>query len=114
MKLLLDEMYPALITGELRARRHDVLSVHEAPGSGAPDADVFAFAQSDQRVIVTENVQDFRPLAEEVLRRGERHYGVIFTTSRRWPRSNPGRLIAALDSLLASTPEQPRDMEFWL
>ncbi|HSI97574.1 MAG TPA: DUF5615 family PIN-like protein [Gaiellaceae bacterium] len=40
MKLLLDEMYPSLIARELRARGHDVVSVHERPGSGTPDDEV--------------------------------------------------------------------------
>ena len=42
------------------------------------------------------------------------HAGVVFTTEKRWPRTDPGALITALDELLASTPEQPVDAELWL
>ena len=78
--LLLDEMYPSLIARELRARGHDMVSVHESPGGGTPDEQVFAFAQAE----------------------------------KRWPRSDPGAFIAALDRLLAATPDQPVDGEIWL
>ena len=44
MKLLLDEMYPIFISRELRARGHDVVSVHEAPGGGWPDDEVLDYA----------------------------------------------------------------------
>jgi hypothetical protein len=114
LKLLLDEMYPSLIARELRARGHDVISVHESPGSGTSDEQVIDHARSDGRSIVTENVRDYRPLAETLLAAGETHSGLVFTTDKRWPRTNPGALIAALDELLKSTPEQPIDSELWL
>lgn len=114
MKLLLDEMYPSLIARELRGRGHDVASVHEAPGRGNPDDEVFDHARSAGRAVVTENVRDYRPLAEALLDAGESHSGRVFTTAKRWPRTDPGRLITALDELLASTPHQPVDAELWL
>lgn len=107
-------MYPSLIADELRARGHDVMSVHETPGRGTPDDEVFDLARSDGRAIVTENVRDYRPLAEALLVAGKSHAGVVFTTDKRWPRSDPGALIAALDELLTALPEQPVDAEFWL
>jgi hypothetical protein len=114
LKALLDEMYPSFIARELRAREHDVVSVHESPGSGTPDEEVFAFARSEGRAVVTENVRDYRPLADAALVAGDHHAGPILTTEKRWPRSDPGALIAALDRLLASTAEQPVDTEIWL
>ena len=85
MRLLLDEMYPRLIATELQARGHDVVSV-----------------------------RDYRSLGEELMAAGESHTGMVFTTPKRWPRSNPGALIAALNELLTATPEQPIDGELWL
>lgn len=114
MKLLLDEMYPSLIADELRVRSHDVVSVHEAPGRGTTDDEVFNHARSNGRAIVTENVRDYRPLAEALLVAEESHAGVVFTTEKRWPRSDPGALISAFDELLMSTSEQPVDVELWL
>jgi hypothetical protein len=114
LKLLLDEMYPNLIGRDLRARGHDVVSVHDAPGSGTADEDVLDYARDQERAVVTENVRDYRPLAEALLAAGRSHYGLVFTTEKRWPRRDPGALIAALDQLLNSTPEQPVDSELWL
>ena len=107
-------MYPSLIARELRTRGHDVVSVHEAPGRGTPDDEVFDYARSDGRAVVTENISDYRPLAEALLVAGESHAGVVFTTDKRWPRSEPGALVTALDGLLIAMPEQPVDAELWL
>jgi hypothetical protein len=49
-----------------------------------------------------------------VLAAGSSHPGIVFTTDRRWPRSDPGALIKALEALAASTPEQPLNAESWL
>lgn len=114
MKLLLDEMCPAFIAEQLRARGHDAVSVHDEPGRGTPDDEVFSHARSHGRAVVTENVRDFRPLAEALLVAGDNHAGVVFTIEKRWPRSDPGTLIVALEQLLASRPDQPTDAELWL
>lgn len=114
MKLLLDEMYPSLIARELRARGHDVVSVHESPGSGTPDERVLDHARSEGRAVVTENIRDYRPLAEALIVAGASHSGLVFTTEKRWRRTDPGALITALDALLVANPEQKVDGELWL
>jgi predicted nuclease of predicted toxin-antitoxin system len=114
VKLLLDEMYPNVIAQQLRGRGHDVKSVHDAPGRGSPDSDVLEHARMEGRTVVTENVRDFRPLAERQIEAGKSHAGLVFTTDRRWPRTDIGALIDALDRLLAEHPDQPFPMEIWL
>jgi len=114
MRLLLDEMFPRRIVEELQRRGHDVISVHDRPGSGTPDEDVFEFATREGRALVTENVRDLRPLATARLAAGNHHSGLVLTTPRRWPRDKPGALIDALDALLRETTEQPLDSELWL
>jgi hypothetical protein len=104
-------MYPRMIAAELCARGHDAISVHDSPGSGTSDEDVLSHAIADGRAVVTENVRDLRPLAEALLVTGQRHAGLVFTTAKRWPRTDPGQLITALDSLAAATPHQPLDTE---
>ncbi|MBI2964967.1 MAG: DUF5615 family PIN-like protein [Chloroflexi bacterium] len=78
------------------------------------DEDVLEYARRQGRTVVTENVRDYRPLTETLIAAGRRHCGLVFTTEKQWPRSRPGALIAALDRLLKSTPEQPVAREFWL
>ena len=110
MKLLLDEMYPATVAEQLRARGHDVVSVHDPDYrslEGAPDEEVFATALAEGRGLVTENVSDFRRLEAEALAHEQRTPRLIFTTNRQFPRGDPdtiGRLVLALAALVARPP----------
>lgn len=111
MKLLLDEMYAPAIAAELRARGHDVASAHDPDSrvlAGASDSDVLAAARREERVLVTENVRDYRRLESELLAGGgSRHAGLVYTTDRRFPRGDPattGRLVRALDALIRAAP----------
>jgi predicted nuclease of predicted toxin-antitoxin system len=110
MKLLLDEMYTHVVAEQLRARGHDVASLHD-PGyralEGEPDAEVWTRAISDHRTLVTENVGDFRRIEALALARGKPTAQLILTSDRQFPRGDPatvGRLVLALDTLLASPP----------
>jgi len=111
VKLLLDEMYPAVIAEQLRGRGHDAVSIHESGYQrleGVSDADVWAAALPEGRAIVTENVPDFRRLEAAALARGEPRPGLVFTTNRQFPRGHPattGRLVVALAALLDAEPE---------
>lgn len=106
MKLLLDEMYPPAVAEQLRARGHDVVSVHDPDDralEGAPDEDLFAAALADGRALVTENVPDFRRLEASALARGDATPVLAYTTDRQFPRGQPrtlGSLVEALDTLL--------------
>jgi hypothetical protein len=105
VKLLLDEMWPPEIAVQLRHRGLDVAAVAErAELRGQPDEAIFAVAQAEGRVLVTENVADFRPLATARFQRGHGHAGLVFTSDRRFPRHDPrtvGRLVNALAELLS-------------
>ena len=117
MKLLLDEMWTAAIAVQLRRRGHDVEAVVEREDLvGRPDPTIFAVAQAEQRVIVSENVPHFRHLAEARILTGQRHCGLVFTTNHSFPRSErrtPGRMVAALSDLLQSDPDL-QNLEHWL
>ena len=57
-KLLLDEMYAPAIAEQLRARGHDVATVHDPAYralEGEPDEEVWAAAIADHRALVSEN-----------------------------------------------------------
>lgn len=117
MKLLLDEMWPPEAAAQLRRRGHDVVAVAERPDLRTQEDEViFAAAQDEDRAVVTENVADYRPIADSLLQHGRSHGGLILTTDRRFPRHDPrtlGRLIAALDALLSSATDI-RGREYWL
>jgi predicted nuclease of predicted toxin-antitoxin system len=110
MKLLLDEMYAPSVAEQLRARGHDVASVHDHEYralEGVPDEEVWATAIANDRALLSENVRDFRRIEAAALARGEPAARLILTTDRQFPRGDPatiGRLVLALDALLAAPP----------
>lgn len=83
---------------------------------GQPDRVIFDLAQREGRSIVTENVADYRPLALAEAQQGRLHAGLIFTTNRRFPRSDKrtaGRVVTLLAELLAQTKNE-FETEYWL
>ena len=107
MKLLLDEMLSRAIAPELRERGHDVESVAGNPGREAmSDPEVLALARAEHRAIVTSNLRDYRPLHNEaIVPGGDGHFGMIFMPGNyRRPKADTGRIIAALELILAQHP----------
>ena len=116
-RLLLDEMHAPTIAEELRRRGHDVIAVAAAPELRAmTDDELFRVAATTRRRIVTENVKDSRRLLHGAEEAGTPTAGVLFTSSRRFPRhrKNPGPLIDALDAWLRRPDRTRRPPEDWL
>jgi hypothetical protein len=87
LRLLLDEHYSPRIAQGLRRRGFDAVSVSErAELIGLSDSDLVRVAAAERRAIVTENVADFVELTRQFASRDEDHYGVIFTSTSRFPR----------------------------
>jgi hypothetical protein len=119
VKLLLDEMLSPAIARELRSRGHDVEPVAGHPDREAlPDPEVMALARAQHRAVVTNNLRDFRPLHHEAITPGGAgHFGMIFMPgSYRRTRADTGRIIAALEEILARHPGEDdlRNAEAWL
>ncbi len=119
MRLLLDEHYSPRVADRLRRLGHDVTTVRESTDvGGLPDADVLEVAVVQRRAVVTENVADFVALHRARFVAGRRHFGLIFTSPRRFPRTTPsiGRLVAALDAFLSAHPSEEAlvDQAWWL
>lgn len=111
MRLLLDEMYMPAIAELLRERGHDAESVSErADLRSAPDGVLFDAAQAESRVIVTNNVRDFMPLAQHALQSDLAFHGIVFTSDRSLPRSkaNTGTYVDLLHALLAGHMHEER------
>jgi hypothetical protein len=109
--LLLDEMFAPALAASLCTAGFDVVAVAGHPLlAAAPDDQVALWAVEQSRRVVTENVRDFASLAG----RGEPPLRVLFTSSRRFPRSrrNPGPLLTALSDWLADDVEHA--VECWL
>lgn len=120
LKLLLDEHLSPEIARRLRERGHDVVAVGErAELRGRPDRVHFASQPEQQRVIVTRDLADFRPLLADALRRGTRTYGLVCVPrSFALSREGIGRLVDALEALLLGHPETDAAValggELWL
>lgn len=115
--LVLDEMFSPRIAITLRERGHNVIAVAERVElRAATDDDLYAWAAAEHRWLLTENVKDFRPIMLRALQTGSATTGLLFTSSRTFPRSrqNPGPLIDALHAWLTKDPPPPPLLEDWL
>jgi Domain of unknown function (DUF5615) len=117
LQLVLDEMFSPKIAAVLRGKGHAVIAVAERVDLRAPtDDDLYAWAVSEQCWLLTENVKDFRPIMLRALQTGGATAGLLFTSSRTFPRSrqNPGPLIDALHAWLSAGPPPSPLIEDWL
>ncbi len=108
MRLCLDELYSQSIAESLRERGHDVISVHERPDlEGLKDAQLFPLLTGEHRAILTENWPDYQEEMSAAARSGRDHYGVLFTSRARMPRSREtiGLYIRVLDDVLQRHPD---------
>ena len=119
MRLLLDEHFSPEVARQLRDRGHDALAVRDHPDArGLSDRDVVALATRQRRAVVTENVADIVELHRAAIITRTSHFGLIFTSSRQFPRTRRsiGRLVRALEALLTEHPstDELRDQTWWL
>ena len=80
------------------------------------EGELFTWAVNERRWLLTENVKDFRPILLRAAQGGTAVTGILFTSSRAFPRSrkNPGPLIHALSSWLMAGPPDSPITEDWL
>jgi len=107
VKLLLDEMLSPVIARELPKRGYDAEAIAGNPGREAmSDPEVLVLARAERRAIVTNNLRDYRPLHNSAIVPGaDGHFGMIFIPgSYRRTRADTGRIIAALEAILAKHP----------
>lgn len=116
-RLLLDEMFSPAIAAALRDLGHNVVAVAERTEMRAmSDEEVFAWAASQGRWLLTENVKDFRPILLRALQADTSTTGILYTSNRAFPRSrkNPGPLIQAIHAWLLKGPPEAPLTEDWL
>ncbi|MCO8277872.1 DUF5615 family PIN-like protein [Actinoplanes sp. TRM 88003] len=117
LQLLLDEMFSPMAAEALRAQGHAVVALVERPEMRAvPDDEVFAWAAARRCWLLTENVKDFQPIKLRALQANASIAGLLFTSSRTFPRSRQqiGPLVDALDAWLKTGPPEPPIIEDWL
>jgi predicted nuclease of predicted toxin-antitoxin system len=117
VKLLLDEMWSPVIAEQLRHRGFDVVAVVERDDLRTKHDDfLFDFSQSESRIIVTDNTDDYCAIAADARDSGRDFIGMILTTDRRFSRHHPriiGNMVTALSALLDEDPDLT-NREYWL
>jgi hypothetical protein len=108
LKLVLDELHSQSIAVGLRERGHDVISVHERPDlEGLKDEQLFRLLACEHRAILTENWPDYQEEMRKAADAGRDHYGVLFTSRNRLPRSKQtiGLYVRVVDDFLTRHPD---------
>lgn len=116
-RLLLDEMFSPVIAAALCDLGHDVTAIAEQPALRVmTDEEVFALAAAQGQWLLTENVKDFQPTLQQSRQARTPAAGLLFTSSRTFPRSrkNPGLLIHAIHAWLTAATPKPSISEDWL
>ena len=113
MRLLLDAMFAAKLAAELRDRGIDATAIDgDSSLLALSDQKLFVISQVECRVVVTENVRHFRPLAEQAFGAGDGHPGMIFVARSH---HSFGSLLSALVQVAKDHPDDDlRNRELWL
>jgi predicted nuclease of predicted toxin-antitoxin system len=118
VRLLLDEHYSEDIAVALRAAGHDVIAaVSDAELRGTSDEELFRHAAAVDRRILTENIEDFRPLLLSAVANGRPAAALLLVPPRRFPRGRGDRtaiIAAAVRAWLDRPDTDRRALEDWL
>jgi endonuclease/exonuclease/phosphatase family metal-dependent hydrolase len=111
VRLLLDDMIPAVVAAELRRRGHDVFALQEPELRhlrGSDDLAVLQHAQGERRALVTDNVPDLPRCHRRLVGAGQRHHGLVLFGNATFPRHRReafvGAMVAALEAELRAHP----------
>lgn len=102
MKIALDHHYPRAVAEQLRVIGHDILAAVERGWEREDDESLLALCESEQRVLVTNNVSDFAVIVQRWTAQSRSHAGLIFTSDSSLPRTRGtiGAYVKLLDALV--------------
>lgn len=109
-RLFLNEHLSPRLAAQLCRYGYDVTCCRDAGLLSDDDASQLAYAVSQQRAIVTFNVDDFSALHEGYLAEGNEHWGIVFSTEEPI-KTLMHRLLRLLNSLSA---EEMKNQVRWL
>ncbi len=96
MKFFLDHDVPGEVEVLLRHWKHDPQRLRAVLPVTTPDEDVFAFAQSQSRVIISCNRNHFLKLAREAFSKDQPFAGLIILIRRRTRQAECAHLLSLL------------------
>ena len=114
-RLLLDEMFSAVIAAQLRDKGYDVTALQGDPsGMGLSDSAALARATAEGRAIVTRNIKDYLPLDAHTRATGNVHHGLILVSTKAFPEDRGAipALVRSLDRLLTTGAPGPGEVAF--
>lgn len=98
-------MKSASIAQQLRDRGLDAQAVLERRDlTTLPDEALLELATREQRAVVTRNIVDFGPLSQQWAANGRSHAGLVFVSTKAFPKARDW--IGAVTSALALASEQ--------
>ena len=111
-------MHAPVVADALRRDSWDVVAVAStAQLRGIPDSDLLMHAAATGRTLVTENIGDFAPLADQWAIEKKAHAGLVFTNPKRFNLATltyPRNLIAALRTFINDPPINGESWIWWL
>jgi predicted nuclease of predicted toxin-antitoxin system len=116
VKALLDEQLSPRIAALLPQAGLDVEAVADRPDLvGRSDMVIFEVACREDRVVITNNIRDFRPLAAQWLAQGRTHAGLILLPSARTRTLAATTMLAdRIASILRDNPDGMASSERWI
>jgi predicted nuclease of predicted toxin-antitoxin system len=109
LRLLLDEMIPPQVARGLREAGYDVQAIKWDRNDllGSSDLELVRLMVTEQRAIVTNDIEDFQAIHDQVLAAGDEHYGLIFTFDATMPRTKDAipQWVKTLTELLTEHPD---------
>lgn len=117
MRILLDAQLSHDIAEILKARGHDADAITARPdlADDMTDEQVMAIAHQEVRVVVTNNVKDFRPIAAARSASGKGHSGLILLSpnTKRTKAAGPA-LADAIEAVIQANPGGLAESERWI
>jgi len=110
LRIYTDENVDVRVAEGLRKRGVNAFSVREEDAIGIKDEEHFKKAQNLEAVIFTHD-PDFLRIAEELVKQGRKHYGVIFVEMHRLSLGECIRRLALYSEIL-SPEEMINHIEF--
>lgn len=78
-RIYLDQMVDVEVAVRLEADGHDVLRAYLANMGEASDSEQLEFATEHNRILYTQNIRDFAPLAIQWGKEGKEHAGLLYS-----------------------------------
>lgn len=117
VKVLLDAQLSHAIAAILTARGDDAdaITARADVPDDLPDDEVMELAHREGRVVVTNNIKDYKPIAAARLRAGKSHCGLILVSPNTTRTKAANQALAdAIEAHIRANPKGLAETERWI